>query len=180
MTTISVFVKKFLLASLVLAVSFTTLPVLSASAAAEESTAAAKPQVVDRPIRLERAWGRAQNLFHRQGRRLEMADESIARLQERLEQAAGKGWDTTAVQAALDAFAGVIPAAQAVHDSGTVLITTHPGFDSDGLLIDKTQAVATLKELVKVIKDTRTALEGTGQALRQAVKAMRDANLPKP
>ncbi|MDP2994951.1 MAG: hypothetical protein Q8N46_07500 [Anaerolineales bacterium] len=95
-----------------------------------------------------------------------------------MDKANQKGWDTSTFQAALNAFAAVIPAAQSAHDPGAAIIASHNGFDADGKVTDRAAAFKTVKALSQVLKDTRTAMNGTGQALREAVKAFRDAHRP--
>jgi hypothetical protein len=128
--------------------------------------------------RLEQIWARAQTVFQRQGDRLAKADDFLAKAQPLIDRASQKGWDTSAVQAALNAFAAVIPAAQAAHDPGAAIKTSHNGFDADGNVTDRAAAIETVKSLGQVLKDTRAAMNGTGQALREAVKAFRNAHRP--
>jgi hypothetical protein len=45
---------------------------------------------------------------------------------------------------------------------------------------DRTQAIATVKALQQVLKDTRTAMDGTGRALLQALRDLRAAHKPTP
>jgi hypothetical protein len=172
--------EKFTLAALVLAIGLTAIPVISASAAGfDNSTALPGNQIVDN-THLELNWARVQNAYKRQGDRLDIADKFIARAQSLIDKATGKGWDTSAVQAALDAFTAVIPAAQSVHNKGGAIITSHNGFDASGKVTDRTAAITTVKALSQVLKDTRATMDGTGKALRDALKAFRDAHRPTP
>ena len=82
------------------------------------------------------------------------------------------------MQTALNAFTSVIPAAQTAHAQGAVIISSHNGFDSSGKVTDRTTAIETVKALAQVLKDTRTAMNGTGKALHEAAKAFRDAHHP--
>ncbi len=173
MSKLTPFFKKFALAALVLAIGLAALPAAGASAAGlqEETTPPDNS-------RLEQAWARAQAVYQRQDERLAKADEAIAKVQSLIDKANQKGWDTSAVQAALDALAAVIPAAQAAHAPGAAIIASHNGFDASGKVTDRTAAVETVKALGQVLKDTRAAMNGTGQALREAIKAFRDAHKP--
>ena len=169
------FFKNFALAALVLAIGLAAIPAANASAAAlpDETTPPANQ------IRLEALWAREQAVYKREGIRLAQAQDFIAKAQVLIDKANGKGWDTSAIQAALNAFSTVIPAAQAAHDKGAAIIASHAGFSADGRVTDRTTAVATVKALDQVLKDTRAAMKGTGKALREAIKAFRDAH-PKP
>jgi hypothetical protein len=177
------FFKKFALAALVLAIGLAALPASSASAAGlQDETTPPANVVVPVPARdnarLERIWARAQAAYQRQDDRLARADEFITKAQSLIDKANQKGWDTSAVQAALDALAAVIPAVKAAHDPGAAIIASHNGFSADGKVTDRAAAIETAKALVQVLKNTHAAMNGTGQALREAVKAFRDAHRP--
>ena len=181
MSKLTPFFKKFALAALVLAIGLAVLPAASASAAGlQDPTNPPNNQPAANGARLERAWARAQAVYQRQGNRLDRADAFIAKIQTLIDKATAKGWDTSAVQAALDAFNAVIPAAEAAHAPGAAIIASHNGFDADGKVTDRAAAIDSLKALVQVIKDTHTAMNGTGQALRDTIKAFRAAHKPTP
>ena len=175
MNKITPFVKKIALAVLVLAIGLAALPSISASAAGLDSQTATPATPPTYP-RVVNAWARAQTAYLRQGDRLAKAETFISKVQTLIDKATQKGFDTTAVEAALNAFSVVIPAAQAAHDNGAAIIANHAGFDADGNVTDRPTAIDTVKALVQVLKDTRTAMNGTGKALREAIKAFRDAN----
>ena len=181
------FIKKLAYAALILAIGAAVLPTSNASAAShEDKSPSSTALIADNPtgsrgnLRLERLWMRTQHRYQQEGHRLAKAMEFIDKVQLRVDEAAQKGWDTSAVQASLNAFASVIPAAQTAHDPGAAIIASHNGFDADGVVIDRTSAIATVKSLAQVLKDTRSAMNSTGKALREAVKAFREAHKPAP
>lgn len=179
MSKIPSLLNKFLLAVLILALGLVALPVSGVEASAgltDESNPPSSDRLTDE--RLEQAWARLQEAYTRQGERLEKADEFIARVQTLIDRAAAKGWDTSAVQAALDAFAAAIPAARAAHEAGAAIIAGHAGFDESGHVSDRAAATETVRALGQVLQDTRAAMNGTGQALREALRALRQANAP--
>jgi hypothetical protein len=187
MSKLIAFFKKFALTALVLAIGLVALPASSASAAGlqdETPPATTLPANEVAPVpardnaRLEKVWARAQTVYQRQSERLSKSDEFITRAQSLIDKANQKGWDTSVVQAALNAFSAVIPAAQAAHNPGVTIIASHNGFDADGKVTDQAAAVETVKALSQVLKDTRLAMNGTSHALREAVKAFRDAHRP--
>ena len=167
--------KKFALAALVLAIALAAFPFIGASAAGQNGQSNAQPD----NSRLENLWARQQATYQRQSDRLSNASTFISKVQALINKANGKGWDTSAVQAALNALSAVIPAVQAAHAPGAAIITSHAGFDATGKVTDRTTAIATAKSLAQVLKDTRTAMNGTLKALREAVKAFHQAH-PKP
>ena len=172
--------KKFALAALALAILLTVLPATSASAAGLQDPTNPPAQLPFNDARLERAWARTQAAYDRQGYRLDQAEAFIARIQNLIDKASQNGKDTSAVQAALDALAAVIPAVQTAHAPGATIIGSHAGFDANGIVTERSTAIETVKSLAQVLKDTRTAMNGTGHALRDAIKAFRMANKPTP
>ena len=167
--------KKTFLALIVLAIGLAALPGRGVSAAGLKEPAITHPD----NSRLEKVWAREQNIFQREGNRLSNAGAFFAKVQSLINKANTKGWDTSAVQAALNALTAVIPDVQAAHDPGTAIIAAHAGFDASGKVNDRTSAIATVKSLAQVLKNTRTAMNGTGKALHDAIKAFRAAH-PHP
>jgi hypothetical protein len=163
-------IKRITLAALALILVLAAFPIMGASAADLTSQINAQPY----NTRLERVWAREQLIYKRAGNELANASNFIARVQSLIDKANGEGWDTASVQAAMYALNGVIPAVQAAHSPGAALIAGHAGFDANGKVTDRTTAIASAKSLAKVLKDTRTAMDGTGKALRQAIKDFRE------
>ena len=163
--------KKIVLAALVLLIGLAVVPLTGAAAAGLN----AQPD----NTRLENLWVRQQAAYQVQSNRLSDAGAFIARAQALIDKANAKGWDTSGVQAALDALSAVIPTVQAAHAPGAAIIASHAGFDASGKVTDRTAAIATVKSLAQVFKDTRTAMNGTWKALVEAVKAFRQAH-PRP
>jgi hypothetical protein len=168
-------IKKAALAALVLAIGLAVLPQTGASASSLNDQNNFQPD----NFRLERVWARQQRIYRREGNRLAKAGDFIANVQAFIEKANEMDWDTTSVQAALNALSGVIPAAKAAHAPGAAIIAGHAGFDANGKVADQTTAVATVKSLAQVLKDTRTSMNGTGKALREAIKTFRETH-PRP
>jgi hypothetical protein len=167
--------KKSALAVLVLAIGLAVFPITGASAAGLNGKNNAQPG----NSRLENVWARLQVTYQRQGDRLSNASTFITKLQALIDKANGNGWDTSAVQAALNALSAVIPAVQAAYDPGAAIIANHAGFDATGNVTDRSTAIATTKSLAQVLKDTRTTMNGTLKTLHEAVKAFRQAH-PRP
>jgi hypothetical protein len=167
---------KIVLAALVAAVCLAVLPASAASAAALDDPANPPAGQTLELTRLEKIWASQQAVYQRQDRRLARAEMFIARIQTLIDKANEKGWDTSEVQSALNGFAAVIPAAQAAHAPGAAIIASHAGFNDAGKVTDRTTAIQTSKALGQVLKDTHTALNGTGRALFKALKAFRDAH----
>ena len=167
--------KKIALAALVLAIGLALFPGLGVSAAGmKESTLAPANN-----SRLEKIWAREQKIYQREGSRLALATTFIDKVQALIDKANAKGWDTSGVQAALNALAAVIPAVQAAHDPGAAILASHAGFDASGMVTDRATAITTAKSLATVLQNTHTAMNGTGRALHEAIQAFREAH-PRP
>jgi hypothetical protein len=172
---ITVLFKKIVPVVLVLATGLAAIPFTGAAAAGLNVQTNVPPD----NTRLENIWVREQATYQIQSNNLADASTFIARVQALIDKAKGKGWDTSGVQAALNALSAVIPAVQAAHDPGAAIIASHAGFDATGKVTDRANAIATAKSLAQVLKDTRTAMDGTWKALREAFQAFRQAH-PKP
>ena len=164
--------KKIVPAILVLAIALAAFPLSGASAASLTRQATVQPD----NTRLENIWVREQARYQIESNRLADASTFISKVQTLLDKATAKGWDISAIQAALNALSAVIPAVQAAHAPGAAIIASHAGFDASGHVTDRPTAIATLKSLAQVLKDTRTALNGTWKALHETVKAFRQAH----
>jgi len=171
-------VKKITLAAAVLAVTLALIPASSVAAAGPQDPTTPARNLPDDPGRLGRIWAREKAAYHRQDVRLARTDDFIARIQVLIDKADQKGWDTSVIQVALNAFSSVIPAAQAAHNPGAAIIASHSGFDAEGKVTDRTTAIETVKALHQVLKNTYTAMDGTGHALREAFRDFRSAHRP--
>ncbi|HLO30727.1 MAG TPA: hypothetical protein VK249_16395, partial [Anaerolineales bacterium] len=59
------------------------------------------------------------------------------------------------------------------------IVSSHQGFDSSGKVNDPAKAQETVKAMREKFKEIKDAMAGTGKALREAVRAFREAN-PRP
>ena len=175
MLKITALFKKIVPAILVLAIALAAFPLTGASAAG----LSVQPNVQPDNTRLENLWVRQQATYQVQSNRLANASTFISKVQTLIDKAKAKGFDTSTIQAALNALSAVIPAVQAAHAPGAAIIASHAGFDASGKVTDRTTAIATVKSLSQVFKDTRTAMNSTWKSLHEAVKAFRQAH-PRP
>jgi len=165
------------LSALVAVLAMAAMPVVSVSAAGEFD-----PPAPDRPVsneRLERVWARQLRIYERIGNHFERADAFVERIQNLIDRAEENGKDASAVQAALDAFEAAIQEAHPIYESANGIINSHQGFDDDGKVTDPEQARETVQALRGKFEEIRDAMNGTGRALREAIKAFRQAN-PRP
>ena len=169
------FTKTVLLA-LVMALGLAALPFVSASAqGVYDPTPPPAEQGQFSNERLERVWARQLRVYERMGR----TDEFVAKVQKFIDRAKANGKDVSAVQAALDAFKAAAKQAQPIYESVKGIINSHQGFDNNGKVTDAAKAKETVKAMHEKLKEIRDAMNGTGKALREAIKAFREAN-PRP
>jgi len=159
--------KKMIMAALATALIFAALPLTSAFAQG------AVPNE-----RLEQAWARQLKNYERLGKGFDDTDAFIAKIQAKIDKAAAKGKDVAALQAALDAFGTALKSGKPIYDSMSVIVKAHQGFDASGKVTDAEQAKSTVKEFHGKMQELKSAMNGTGKALREAVKAFREANKP--
>ena len=129
--------------------------------------------------RLAQVWARQLRAFDRLGKGFDRADDFIARVQNLMDRASANGKDVTALQAALDAFEASIKQAHPIYESANGIVNSHQGFDENGKVTDPEKAKETVRSMGEKLKEIRAAMDGTGQALREAIKAFREAN-PRP
>ena len=171
--------KKTVLVALVVALSLAALPVTSVYACglnAPDVPPATDSRQTDG--RLELVWVRLQRVYERQGHLLQRANMMVEKVQGIIDRLGENGKDVTALQAALDAFEGSLREAHSVYESATGIINAHAGFDAGGTVTDRDQALETVRELGEKLKEIRQLVGEPGKALREAIRAFRDAHRP--
>ena len=179
MKTIVPFFKKTILVALIAVLALATLPVTSAYASGlNDPTNPPADGAQLSNERLERVWARLQRVYERQGHMLDRADRMAERFQNLIDWMNENGKDTTALQAALDAFEEALKEAHPVHESAKGIIDSHQGFDADGKITNREKAIETIQELRDKIQEVRGIVGEPGKAMREAIKAFRDVNRP--
>ena len=172
--------KKTILVALIAAMALAALPVTSAYAS--DLNDPADPPAGDGTgrsgERLKHAWVRLQRAYERQGRMLDRADTMAEKIQNLIDRMEENGKDVVALQAALDAFEDAIKDAHPIYEGAKGIINSHKGFDDDGKITDREKAVETVKDLGSMLKEIRGIVDEPGKALREAIRAFRDANRP--
>ena len=169
--------KKTVLFAFILAVAMAGVPRLRASAAgAYDPPVPASGQISNE--RLERIWMRQLRLYERIGRGFEQEQAFVERVQALIDRAEANGKDASAVQTALNAFKMAIKDAHPLYESARGIVNAHQGFDSAGRVTDPQRARETVDTMRAKLRELRTAMDGTGRALREAIRAFREANPP--
>ena len=157
--------RKTVLLVLVAALGIATLSVGSVSAAGQG-------QISNE--RLEKAWARQLRIYASMGR----TDNFVEKAQQLIDRAAENGKDVSVLQAALEAFETALKDAQPIYESLKGIVNSHQGFDENGKVTDPEKAKETVRTLGEKMKEIKAAMDGTGKALRETLKAFRQANLP--
>lgn len=166
--------KKTILVALVAALGLASLPFVSVSAmGVNDPTPPPAWQVSNE--KLEKAWAHQLKMYERMGK----AEEFVGKVQKLLDKASANGKDVSAVQAALDAFNASIKDAKPIYENAKGIINSHQGFDANGKVTDSEKAKETVKAMHDKMQEIKAAMDGTGKALRDAIKAFREAN-PRP
>jgi hypothetical protein len=166
--------KKTLLIALVAALAVASLPLVSASAVGESDPPAPQRQVSNE--RLERVWAHQLRLYERIGNGYDRSGVFMDKVQQLIDHASQNGKDVSAVQAALGAFEAALKDAHPVYESNKGIINSHQGFDSNGKVTDPEKAKETVKTMGEKLKEIKDRMGGTGKALRDAIRAFREAN----
>jgi hypothetical protein len=86
------------------------------------------------------------------------------------------GKDTTALQAALDAFEEALKKVHPVYESARGILNSHQGLDADGKVTDREKAIETIQELRDKMQKVRGIIGEPGKALRESIQAFREGN----
>ena len=165
--------KKIVLVALAAALVFAAFPMTSVFAQGENPP---KGELTNE--QLEKVWASQLERYEKLGKAFDDVDAHVAKVQGFIDKAASNGKDVTALQAALDAYASALKAAKPKYEGLNGIVNSHQGFDTSGKVTDAEKAKATVKDFAEKMKDVRSSMGGTFKALREAMKAFREANKP--
>lgn len=170
--------KKTIFIAIVAALALAAMPLASVFAMGQNDPTTPPAEKVSNE-RLEQVWSRQLKAYDHLGQGFDRADDFIAKAQDLIDRASQNGKDVTALQAALDAFEAAIEDALPVYESAAEIVESHAGFDDKGHVTDAELAKETVRSMAEKLKEIKAAMNGTGQALREAIKAFLNAN-PRP
>jgi hypothetical protein len=185
----STWMKAGLIAVLALAVTFAALSLAPSLAQAQTTTPTtpsatpAAPQntagQAARKAALEKAFARENTAATIQATNLQKIGAAATNAQTLITKAQGKGWDVSALQAALNTFNTQIANAQALHNTAAGILSAHTGFDADGKVTDVAGAAQTVKDAHQSLADARSVMHQAVADLRSAVRAFRASHKGK-
>ena len=178
MSMIVIWFKKTFLIAMAATLGFGTLPTANVFALEASALITPTPSAQPPADRLERIWAREQTIYTKLGTFLNNSDQLITKAQGLINKAKANGKNTSALQAALDAFTGAVKQAKPIYQSADEIVSSHQGYDENGKLIDEVQGLATIKDLGSKFKEIRQLLLDPRKALRDAFKAFRKVNRP--
>ena len=172
--------QKIVLVALVAALVAAALPLTGASAAgSSDPTQPPAGQGLSNE-RLEAIWQKMVNRYDRVGKMFDndaRLAEGAEKMIERLKQ---EGKPTAELEAALKAYEDALKKAKPVFESCKGIINSHKGFDSSGKVTDAGQAKETIRDLGAKFTEIRNTMGGTGKALAELMKSLRDQYKPTP
>jgi len=172
---VKILFKKTLLLALVMALGVGGLSVFGVSAAGSNDPTTPPPHGEMTNERLEQIWSKQLRAYEILGK----TEEFIGKARQLTEHAAQNGKDVAAVQAALDAFADAANNAKPIYASAQSIVDAHAGFDENGKVTDAEQAKETVRAMGEKLKEIKETIGGSGKALRDEIRAFREAN-PRP
>ena len=180
MSMITMWFKKILLVTMVAALGLISVPLVNVYAlgSSDTGTPTAPSQTITQTDRLQNVFAREQTIFGKVGKLFDNVDAHISKIQDLINKAKANGRDVSDVQAALDAFSAAVKQAQSTYQDAQSLISSHPGFDASGNVVDATTALQTVKDLGGKLKNIHQTVMPTAKALREAIKSFREANSP--
>ncbi len=172
--------QKSLLAALIAAMLLALFPLAGASAAGlyDTPTPPAPQHKGPTTERIENAWQRLLRAYDRLGRLSDRSDELFARANRLITVLKAMGANTTNLEAALTDFESAVQQAKPIYASCADIVKSHAGFDANGKVTDRDQAIQTLRSLGSKLREIRDLLKSKGQALVDQWKPIRDALHP--
>jgi hypothetical protein len=178
MSMIVIWLKKVFLVAAAAALGLGSLPMANVFALEPSDLVRPTPPAQQPANRLERVWSREQTVYNRLGTFFNNSDQLLSKAQGLIDEANANGKDTYGLQAALNTFSNAIKQAEPIYQEASGIVSSHQGFDEYGKVIDQAQALATAKDLGSKLREIRQILMNPRKALREAVKAFREANRP--
>ena len=128
---------------------------------------------------LERFYARELLIADRQAEALNRAGEAIIRVESLITRLQGEGFDTAELEVALDAYRRDVADAQAAHDDAVAVLNVHVGFDNDGQVTDIAQALETVRQAGRFLRDAHLKLRSGNLDLRLALREWRATHMPQ-
>ncbi|MEW5941282.1 MAG: hypothetical protein AB1750_16585 [Chloroflexota bacterium] len=130
--------------------------------------------------RIEKTWAQMLKGYDRLTRLSERSDDIFARADKLVERLTSLGVDTTELETALADFEEAVKKAMPILESCKGIVNSHKGFDDQGKVTDRAQAIQTLGDMGSKLQTIRDLLEEKAKALVELVKSLREQYAPTP
>jgi hypothetical protein len=131
-------------------------------------------QVLSYQLKREQAWLAIQQ------NHLDKANQDILTAQNLINQAQAEGKDVADLQAGLTVFKAQIGNAQSDHTTAAGIISTHAGFDSNGVVTDSGAAHQTVIDARQSLDKAHTTIDQAVRDFSWVVKDWKRDHLPTP
>lgn len=125
---------------------------------------------------LETLLKREQTLLGHQQERLDLASAAIATAEEWVTRLKDRGEDTAALESALAAYKSAVAEAQTHFDTAKGILDAKAGFDSNGKVTNRLDALKTVVEVGRAQRQFHLTITPATIDFRAAVRAYRQAN----
>lgn len=119
---------------------------------------------------------REQHVLDSLTQRLDVSAKIAARAQEWIDKQKVAGKDTTSLEAGLAAFNTQVAAAKSDYDQAAGLLQSPAGFDANGNVLDRQQALSTVRQIRDLLHQANMALVKAVPDFRHAVNDFRQAS----
>lgn len=166
----SKFLTKIVLVMFCLTLGLTVMPTAPVQAAADS--------LEDLETRLENLLMREKIALNNQADRLERTDNIIAKIEAFIRKMLDQGLDAKDLEKALAGFIKGVQVVQEYHDQTASILAAPDGFDAEGKVIDRTQALKTVHTAGNALRRAHLELTEATINLRAAVRKFIEENRP--
>ena len=128
--------------------------------------------------RLEKLYQNEIKTLKSQAVVLKKANQWVARVEVLISKWQMNGVDTSKFEAALQTFQDKLSNAQIAHDKAADILQKHAGFNTQGKVTDRAEAIQTVKDANRALKDARTTLANGRKELVDFIKTWREEHRP--
>lgn len=125
--------------------------------------------------RIELYYQREILSLHNQTERLRLANQVADKAQELIDALKAEGKDTVSLETGLATYRGELAEAQALYDQSNATLSVHAGFDENGKVTDRTQALQTLGDASLTLQETHLTLRFAALDFHQVIREWREA-----
>jgi hypothetical protein len=142
---------------------------------AQRSDSAVQPKQQD-TSRLEEVYQREKTALAKLAGFLSMGEDAVGKVESLIDRGNIKSLDTSSLSAARSAFESSLATAQSGYNVVSGILASHAGFNGSGKVMDRDQAIQTLKDAGAAMKSAGATLKEAGSILKAAMQSWIQAN----